>query len=184
MASGSLFAVRRSLWKSLGPDVGDDFVLPLQVAIQGRRNVVERRAYAVSQLTQKQIRSMFGMKVRIVSKDLRGLLENKRALNPLKTGSVAIALLSHKLLRWFIPYFLAGVLLTNLFLLSRPLYRVTVLLQLAFYLSTLCAAFLRKRWKWSPFSVPLSFCVVNLAALIGTLHCAAGRRVGRWKPAR
>jgi glycosyltransferase involved in cell wall biosynthesis len=184
MASGSLFAARRSLWKSLGPDVGDDFVLPLQVASQGQRNVIEGRAYTESQLTQKQIRSLLGMKMRIVSKDLRGLLANKHVLNPLKTGPVAIALVSHKLLRWFVPYFLAGVLVTNLFELSHPLYRVIMLLQLAFYLSALFAALLRRRWEWSPFSVPLSFCVVNLAAMMGTLHCAAGRRIGRWKPVR
>jgi cellulose synthase/poly-beta-1,6-N-acetylglucosamine synthase-like glycosyltransferase len=184
MASGWLFAARRSLWKPLGPDVGDDFALPLQVALQGCRNVIEQRAHLVTELTQKQIRSMLGMKMRIVSKDLRGLLANKSVLNPLKTGPLAIALFSHKLLRWLIPYFLVGVLVTNLFLISRPLYRVTMLLQLAFYLSALFAAFLRKRWEWSPFSVSLSFCVVNLAALIGTLHCAAGRRVGRWKPVR
>src|SRR5580704_1914722 len=30
MASGSLFAMRRSLWKPLDPNVGDDFALPLQ----------------------------------------------------------------------------------------------------------------------------------------------------------
>jgi cellulose synthase/poly-beta-1,6-N-acetylglucosamine synthase-like glycosyltransferase len=184
MASGSLFAARRSLWKPLDPDVGDDFVLPLQVALQGYRNVIDQRACVVTQLTQKQIHSMLGMKMRTVSKDLRGLFANKSVLNPLKTGPVAIGLFSHKLLRWLVPYFLVGVLLTNLFLLSRPLYQVIMLLQLSFYLSALSAAFLRTRWQWSPFSVPLSFCVVNLAALMGTLHCAAGRRVGRWKPVR
>ena len=105
MASGFLFAVRRSLWKPLDPDVGDDFVLPLRVAIQGYRNVIEHRPYVVAQLTQKQIRSMLGMKMRIVSKDLRGLLANKSVLNPLKTGPVALALLSHKLLHWLVPLF-------------------------------------------------------------------------------
>jgi glycosyltransferase involved in cell wall biosynthesis len=184
VACGWLFAIRRSLWKPLDPDVGDDFVLPLQVALRGYRNVIEPRARAVGQLAQKQIHSMLGMKMRIVSKDLRGLLANKSVLNPLKTGPVAIGLFSHKLLRWLVPYFLVGVLLTNLYLLSRPLYQVILLLQLSFYLSALLAAFLRKRWQWSPFSVPLSFCVVNLAALMGTLHCAAGRKVGRWKPVR
>ena len=186
MGSGSLFAVRRSLWIPLEADVGDDFVLPLQVAIQGYRSVVEHRAQVVTQLTQKQILSMFGMKIRTVSKDLRGLFTHRTVLNPLKTGAVAIALLSHKLLRWLIPYFLLSVLVANLFLLSRPPYRVIMLLQLAFYLSAFVAFSLRKhkRWQWSPLSVPLSFCVVNLAALMGTLHCVAGRKIGRWKPVR
>jgi len=156
----------------------------LRVAIQGYRNVIEHRPYVVAQLTQKQIRSMLGMKKRIVSKDLRGLLANKSVLNPLKTGHVALALLSHKLLRCLVPYFLEGLLVTNLFLLSRRPYRLTMVLQLTFYLFAIVAALLRKRWGWSPFSVPLSFCVVNLAVLIGTLHCAAGRRLGRWKSVR
>jgi glycosyltransferase involved in cell wall biosynthesis len=184
MASGSLFAIRRPLWKSLDPDLGDDFVLPLQVAVDGHRNIFEQRAAVVSQLTQNQINSILRLKMRIVNKDLRGLLANRGVLNPLKTGPLAIALLSHKFLRWLVPYFLVNALVDNLFLLDKPLYQAIMLVQLAFYLSAIFAISLRRCWPGSPFSVSLSFCVVNLAALIGTLHCAAGRRVGRWKPVR
>ncbi len=39
MASGSLFAIRRSLWEPLDPALGDDFVLPLS---SGSRRIAQR----------------------------------------------------------------------------------------------------------------------------------------------
>jgi len=36
VASGSLFAVRRSLWTPLPANLGDDFLLPLRTVLQGR----------------------------------------------------------------------------------------------------------------------------------------------------
>jgi cellulose synthase/poly-beta-1,6-N-acetylglucosamine synthase-like glycosyltransferase len=52
MASGSFFALRRSLWKPLDARLGDDFVLPLHVARSGFRNVLDSRVVAETQLLQ------------------------------------------------------------------------------------------------------------------------------------
>jgi cellulose synthase/poly-beta-1,6-N-acetylglucosamine synthase-like glycosyltransferase len=183
-ASGSLFAMRRTLWSPLDPNVGDDFVLPLQVALQGYRNVFEGRAVVKTTLTQSQPDSMLRLKMRIISKDLRGLFRNKGVLNPLRTGSIAIGLWSHKFLRWLVPYFLLGMLISSCFLLSQKLFQVLVPLQVLFY-GIAAAGILASQRQWRlPWSVPVSFCLVNLAALLGTLHCAAGGTMGRWRPTR
>ncbi|MGB0036803.1 MAG: glycosyltransferase, partial [Candidatus Acidiferrales bacterium] len=58
MASGPLFAMRRSLWRPLDRNLGDDFVLPLQVAKAGFRNVLEPRAKVVMPLAQDHADSM------------------------------------------------------------------------------------------------------------------------------
>lgn len=184
MASGSLFALRREFWRRLDPDVGDDFALPLQVAKAGFRNVLETRFSTATVLTQNQPDSMFRMKMRIISKDLRGLLRNRACLNPFRVGPVAIALWSHKLLRWAIPYFLIGLLVSNFFLMAEKFYVLTYVAQLSFYtLSALGLVFNEKRTGF-PLSAASSFCVVNLAALFGTLHCFAFQTAGRWKPVR
>jgi cellulose synthase/poly-beta-1,6-N-acetylglucosamine synthase-like glycosyltransferase len=184
MASGSLFAMRRELWSPLDPNVGDDFVLPLQVAAAGYLNVLETRCSAETDLSQNQPRSLFRMKARIVSKDLRGLLSNLACLNPFQVGLVAVGLLSHKLLRWAIPYFLIGLLVSNIFLAGHVFYGIALFAQIAFYgVAALALLFGGNRVRF-PLSAAASFCVVNLAALIGTVQCLTLQPAGRWKPVR
>lgn len=183
MASGSLFAMRRSLWTDLDANVGDDFALPLRVARAGYRNVQEDGTSASTRLSQNQPRSMLRMKMRIVSKDLRGLLRNAACLNPFQTGAVAVALWSHKLLRWAVPYFLLGLFISSCALAGHEFFGVLALAQGGFYLIAL-AGLLGRRPLRFPLSVASSFCLVNFAALLGTLHCLSLRTVGRWETVR
>lgn len=184
MASGSLFAMRRELWTDLDPNVGDDFVLPLRVARLGFRNVLDIRVSARTKLTQSEPHSMFRMKTRIISKDLRGLLRNPACLNPFQVGRVAISLWSHKLLRWAIPYFLICLFLANIFLADRNFYDVFLAVQLLFYAASAMGLLLRNRALHFPVSAAASFCLVNAAAFVGTLHCLTWQPAGQWKPVR
>jgi cellulose synthase/poly-beta-1,6-N-acetylglucosamine synthase-like glycosyltransferase len=184
MASGSLFAMRRLLWTPLDPNVGDDFVLPLRVAKAGFRNVLETRVSATTQLTQNQAHSMLRMKMRIISKDLYGLLSNPACLNPFQVGPVAISLWSHKLLRWAVPYFLLGLFISNVFLARQKLYAFFLAAQLAFYLASAAGLLFRGLQSRFPLSALSSFCVVNFASLLGTLHCITSNRAGQWKTVR
>ena len=183
MASGSFFAMRRTIWQPLASNVGDDFVLPLHVALHGHRVVMEAGATVRTDLTQNRLNSILAMRRRIISKDLLGLMRNAAVLNPLRTGPLAIALWSHKLLRWLVPYFLLGAFISNLFLLGSGFFFVLLALQLAFYgmaaLGVVAPQRVRSRW-----SIPASFCVVNFAALLATIQCLSGRTSGQWKPAR
>jgi cellulose synthase/poly-beta-1,6-N-acetylglucosamine synthase-like glycosyltransferase len=184
MASGSLFAMRRSLWKPLDPNVGDDFALPLHVALMHMRTVLDSRGVAVTRLTQDQPDSMFKLKVRIVSKDLRALLASRRILNPFRYGKIAAGLWSHKLLRWYVPYFLMALFMSNIFLCHVPFYRPVFLAQLVFYGTALIGFALRNNRLAFPVLIPMSFCIVNLASLVGTAKCLFGRKSGKWKPVR
>jgi cellulose synthase/poly-beta-1,6-N-acetylglucosamine synthase-like glycosyltransferase len=184
MASGSLFAMRRSHWRPIDPALGDDFVLPLEVASAGLRNVIDTRVAAVTRLAQDARVAMLRMKARIISKDLRALLAYRGLLNPLKHGALALGLLSHKLLRWLVPYFLLAILASNCWLLDRHFFRVVLGLQAAFYALALVGFLDRNFALRPPWSIPMSFCLVNLAALLGTLKCFAGRTSGQWTPDR
>ncbi len=184
MASGWLFAMRRSLWRPLDPNLGDDFVLPLEVAEAGMRNVLEPRVTVISPLAQNQARSMLRMKVRIVSKDLRALLAHRGLLNPARHGALAVGLWSHKLLRWLVPYGLLGMWASNFFLLERHCFRAALALQAAFYLGAVAGFARRGQPPRFPWSLPMSFCLVNFAALLGTLKYFARRSSGRWEPER
>jgi cellulose synthase/poly-beta-1,6-N-acetylglucosamine synthase-like glycosyltransferase len=184
VASGSLFALRRSLWKPLDSNLGDDFVLPLHVAKSGFRNILEPRAVAATRLTQSSPASMLRLKRRIVGKDFRALLAEPGMLNPFRQGRTAIGLWSHKLLRWFVPYFLIAILVSAIFLSAHPIFRIFSVAQIAFYVIALAGLLPHKRTIRSPWSIPASFCIVNLAALLGTMKSLTGRASGRWDPER
>lgn len=184
MASGSLFAVRRSLWRPLDPALGDDFVLPLQVARAGMLSRLDTRAVAFTALAQDSPRRMLRTKTRIIAKDFSALLAHRELLNPLRHGPLAAALWSHKLLRWLVPYFLLALCVSSCFLFQYPLFRACFALQMSFYALALAGFVLRDRAPRRVWSLPLYFCVVNLAALLGTLAGITGRTSGKWKPER
>jgi cellulose synthase/poly-beta-1,6-N-acetylglucosamine synthase-like glycosyltransferase len=183
-ASGWCFAMRKVLWRPLDPNLGDDFVLPLGVLLCGYRNVVEERLQMTSRLMQDSASTMLRMKVRIISKDLRGLIANRALMNPFRTGPVALGLISHKLLRWLVPYFLIVAAASNCLLLDRTFYRLTFGVQVVLYATAAVGFAIRGCKNRFPYSTAFSFCLVNYAALLGTLHFAMGRTTGRWKPMR
>ncbi len=184
MASGSLFAMRRDLWRPLDPNLGDDFLLPLRVVEAEFRNVLEPRAIATTLLSQRNPGAMLRLKIRIISKDFRALLAHSDLLNPFRHGRTAIALFSHKLLRWLVPYFLIGLFVATILLLAHPFFRLLMGLQFAFYAIALAGLTPRSHAFRAPWSIPASFCLVNLAALLGTISCLAGRTSGSWEPDR
>lgn len=184
MGSGSLFAIRRSLWQPLASNEGDDFALPLRVARAGLLNVLETRACPSTELAQDDPRAMLGLKIRIVSKDCRALVENSNLLNPFCYGAVAVGLWSHKLLRWLVPYFLVAMLASNLLLIHQFFFRIALALQVAFYAAATLGLAAHGKVRGAALSVPMSFCTVNLGAALGVAKALAGRVSGAWKPER
>jgi cellulose synthase/poly-beta-1,6-N-acetylglucosamine synthase-like glycosyltransferase len=184
VASGSLFALRRSLWKPLDPTWSDDFALPLQVALAGMRNVLDSRVVPVTRLTQNLPGSMFNLKVRIVSKDLRTVLAHRRLLNIFRYRGIAVGLWSHKLLRWLVPYFLAVTLASSVFLCRTTFFLGVLILQMILYGAALAGFLQRRGAAGFLLYIPMAFCVVNFAALLGTARCLLGQTSGKWKPVR
>jgi hypothetical protein len=171
------------LWRPLDRNLGDDFELPLRAALAGFQNVLEPGAQTVTTLSQNRPESMFALKVRIISKDFRALRNYKSILNPIRRPGFAVALWSHKLLRWLVPFFLLGLLFSSGFLAHLPFYRLAFALQLVFYAVASCGLAVGTRLPF-PLSAASSFCLVNLAAFFGVLKSFGGRGSGAWTPLR
>ena len=184
MGSGSFVALRRALWQPLQLGLGDDFVLPLRCAQARMLSVLDERISVVTHLSEDRPRAMLRTKTRIVTKDFRALLAHASLLDPFRYGAIAISLWSHKLLRWLVPYFLIATIVSTCFLLDRPFFRAVLAMQIGFYGLALVGCAIPERLRSFPWSAPASFSIVNLAALIGTAKCFAGRTSGRWTPAR
>lgn len=184
MASGSLFAMRHSLWRPLDRNLGDDFELPLRVSLAGFRTVLEPGAKSITKLSQDTHESMFALKVRIISKDFRALRSYGAILNPFRHTSLAVALWSHKLLRWLVPYFLLGMMFSSGFLRHSPFYGFVFVAELVFLVIAGFGLIFGGRRIRFPWSIATSFCIVNLAALFGVLKSFGSRGSGSWTPVR
>jgi len=186
MGSGPIMALRARLFAALDPDVQEDFVLPLRVVTLGCRCIYDHTAVSQERLYQSTSQDMFASKARIVCMDLRGLLRNRRLLNPCRYPLVSWALLSHKLLRWLVPYFLIALFGVNLLLVHQPFYRFTLIAQVVCY-ALAGAGYLWQRTGRKPpliVGIPSSFCLVNAAAAVGVARFLMGNKSGRWTPVR
>lgn len=186
MGSGPIMALRRSLFEPLDPDVGEDFVLPMQTVMAGHRVVYEPEAVSQEVLFQNVPSSMFKSKVRVITKDLRGLFLCRAILNPLRYPLHAWGLISHKLLRWLVPYFLIALFVLNLLVLKQPFYRLTLALQIAGYSAAALGCLWQRAASKPPriLGIPFSFCLVNAAALVGVARFVMGKKAGKWEPVR
>jgi biofilm PGA synthesis N-glycosyltransferase PgaC len=174
-ATGALYAVRRGLLTGLPEGtILDDLYIPLQVVRQGRRVVFEPRARAWD------------------SPDLGGGLEFARKVRTLSGNyqlvqlmpwvlsshnPVLLRFVSHKLLRLVVPFALTAILISSLWL-RAPLYRVALVLQLAFYGLALLAL---ARWLKAGIvgraaDVAATFVLLNTAAVIAFANFVVGRK--------
>lgn len=180
-ANGAIYALRKDLFHPLPENkvIVDDFLIPLRAVIDGYDIVYDEEAIA-TETVSPHLKAEFSRKTRIGAGNFNTLSEIKSLLNPSR-GFVAFALWSHKIFRWFAPFFLAGAFISNLFLLDSLFYVYTFTLQIFFYLSALFGLYLDKKGKAIKiFTYPLYFSAINLAMAIGFFKFLTGSQKPAW----
>jgi cellulose synthase/poly-beta-1,6-N-acetylglucosamine synthase-like glycosyltransferase len=181
---GCIYSVRRSAYVPLPPDIISDLVEPLKIIEAGYRVVFEPQAVAYEETTEKPGEE-FGMRVRVITRAMRGVLYVKSLLNPFRYPFVSFQLISHKVLRWLIPSFLIVLLVSNAFLLGSPFYNLAFCLQLAFYLAALVGLVSDRFGKRIRLlAIPLYFCVVNTASMVAFWKTLKGQKMVTWETVR
>lgn len=180
---GCIYSVRRSLYTGLAPDVISDLVQPLHVIRQNHRVVFEDRALAYEETTQSTSQE-FSMRVRVVTRGIRGLLSVKELLNPFQWGWISFQLWSHKILRWLVPFFLILLFASNLMLWHVRPFRYLLALQAIFYVCSLVSLILPLQKVWKPFGIPLYFCTLNAAAFLSVIEVLRGKKYVVWETVR
>lgn len=179
--SGACFAVRREVHRPVEPEYDYDCICPLDAISQGYRVAYEPEAVFYETLVSTAEDDL-KTRVRMIVKDFAGTLSRAHLLNPFRNLPVAWTIISHKLLRWLVPFFLVAMLGSNFFLLNSPIFKLFLFFQLAFYAWALVPV--RLRAKNGPFHVAFHFCLMNLAAFIGVIKAATGHKVPVWQPVR
>jgi cellulose synthase/poly-beta-1,6-N-acetylglucosamine synthase-like glycosyltransferase len=114
-ADGAIFAMRRSLYRTLRDDDINDFVLPLVVIDSGYRCLLAEDAYCLESPGQN-LQSEFRRQSRITNRTIRAIWRHKRLLNPIQFPAFSFFLFSHKLLRLLAPVLLIASTMALVFL--------------------------------------------------------------------
>jgi cellulose synthase/poly-beta-1,6-N-acetylglucosamine synthase-like glycosyltransferase len=184
-ASGRLYAIRRSLFRPSTVTSGtDDFVISTQVLKAGRRLAFDEHT-VVEVDSPRDAASEFKRKVRVMNRGLRAAFSLGELLLPWRGGFYSVQVLSHKILRRLLPFFLlselaAGIWLTTL----NPVWWLALGPQLIFY-GLAAAGWAGRSRGWGrarPVWVAYYFCLVNLAAAAAVLSVLGGVRFERWDP--
>jgi biofilm PGA synthesis N-glycosyltransferase PgaC len=186
-AAGELFSIRTFLFRELDDEVIlDDFIISMQVCLQGYKIAYEPRAFAVEgasvSLQEEEKR-----KVRISAGAYQSIRYVRNALNMFKYPLLGFQFISRRLLRWvFCPLLLLVLLMTNILITAYEpgivFYKAILFLQAGFYLLALAGSFLLRSGKNTGlFAIPFYFVFMNYCQVRGFTRFLKKRHSVLWE---
>jgi glycosyltransferase involved in cell wall biosynthesis len=181
-ADGAVFAVRKELYKPLKDYDINDFVIPLDVIGQGKRVVLDSEVYCIEQPGDNESKE-YRRQVRITNRTLGAIGRNINFLNPFVYGSFAFFLLSHKVIRFLVPFSFSGVFITALLLAKVSVFFTGfVIAQLLFIGIGIIGIFKLLNGRLT--QLCSFFLLTIFAQLVGWIRWASGKADVMWKPVR
>jgi len=184
-AEGGCYAIRSELFSPVPAGFAvDDFYITMKVIEKKFACILELEAVVYEDVSNSMTEA-FRRKVRISSGNFQNLGIFKRLLWPPWTGR-AFSFFSHKVLRWFGPFFLLATLLTNILLVNNHLiYLVTLVSQLSLYALLIIDFLLRKiRFHIVFLRFITHFFSMNLALLLGFFKFLKRTETDVWEPTK
>jgi biofilm PGA synthesis N-glycosyltransferase PgaC len=130
-ATGAIYAIRRELFVPLPPEtILDDVVIPMRIVLGGKRAIVDPTARAYDVATQSP-ELEYERKTRTLTGNYQLFVQMPELLVPWR-NPIFVQFVSHKLGRLFVPYCLAALFISNLFLL-HSFYLVAFVCQALWY---------------------------------------------------
>ena len=167
--SGQALLVRRELFRPVPSRYGDDCVMPIAVRLQGYRVVQDGDAIVFDTMPHS-IEGELRTRVRMTARNWTGTLARPAIFNLFRFPLTAAGLISHKLLRWLTPVFLALLLLLTIPLAVQGKWMSFLVLQLVFYFSALLGWRLSARQRSvGILGYAFSFCLANVGFALGII---------------
>lgn len=179
-ATGSIYAVRRSLFRPIEEDaLLDDVLVPMRIVLDGYRVLFERRARAYD-ITSATATQEFRRKVRTLAGNFQALVLEPRLLDP-RRNRIFFQLVSHKLARLVVPYFFLVALVSSAFA-DGLFYRIAFWCQIAALAAGLLHHTpLRRSRVGKLVRMSWMFTVLNAAAVTALWVFLTGRERTVWK---
>lgn len=178
-ASGAIYAIRRNCFSELPKDtILEDLVIPMHARRKGYTVVYDPEAVAID-FAASSVAGEFTRRVRLAVGSFRALKD----LLPLPLeGFAYLAFVSHKLLRWAVPFLLISMILGNCFSLSSSFYRASLLAQVAFYLWAAAGYFFASQARQIRFGqLGYFWLAMNIAFLVGFWRFVFSPRGAAWQ---
>jgi cellulose synthase/poly-beta-1,6-N-acetylglucosamine synthase-like glycosyltransferase len=184
-ANGSIYALRSSLYRPVGPRDVNDFRIPYEVLLAGRAVVLEPRAVS-RETAAPDLWSEYGRKVRIMSRAIPTMLS--LVWPTLKRGRAVLLwqLISHKVLREIQGLFFAAALAGAIWgaLLGDAVLTVLLAGHLALYGLGALGWGVPALSRLRPARLAAHFDMIILASVSALLRWATGRVEATWTPTR
>ena len=177
-ATGAIYALRRSLWRSLpAATLLDDVLAPMRAVLGGYRVVFDERAIAFDGAS-KDAAAEARRKTRTLAGNYQILALEPRLLLPF-VNPVWMQYISHKIGRLIVPWILVALFCTSATLAPTGgvIYIAALVLQLAFYGLAAAGGWFSVRER--PARIALTFVVMNYSAIAGLAALRRGREVWR-----
>jgi hypothetical protein len=170
----------------MNPHDINDLVIPMSIIKQGYRGIVEKDAFCREQATD-EMTSEFNRQVRITTRTLRAIFNYKSLLNPFYYPFFSFEVVSHKLTKFIIPFWIILIFLVNIYLAGMGIlfYQFALVIQLLCYLSAIVGFCVKKgtiKTKWIDLSS--TYLMVNLAYALGWFKYLSKETYTYWEPKR
>ncbi|HEY9051911.1 MAG TPA: glycosyltransferase [Gammaproteobacteria bacterium] len=182
-ADGAIFAMKKYLYKSLKDDDINDLVIPLKVVRQGYRVILDNELVCVEEPSSSSSNE-FNRQIRITNRTLRGIFRHFDLFNIFKFPFFSFELLSHKLIRLSVPFYLLLLLPLNIILLPDSIFYALIMIgQIVFYLMAFIGYFsVDSTGLMAKSTVFYHFVMVQIAVLLGWVNYLLGNKQVTWKP--
>ncbi len=181
--TGALLAVRRSAFRAVPSAASMDHLLPLYVREQGGLVVYVPAALATDRPISG-LREQFRNRTRTATRGIRANLSMVGRLPPWRRPRAAVAIWSHKLLRWSTPWLIALAGISGLILGvdGQPAYLVVPIGIVLLGVVAVGAHLAIGAGRRPPRAIAFvrAFAVVCLAFALGWLNVVRGRRIDVW----
>ncbi len=188
-AAGELFSIRRELYQPVESDtIIDDHMIAMRIAEAGYIIAYEPKAFAIESGSANG-KEELKRKIRIAAGGIQSILRLKKSANPFNNFILTFEYISHRVLRWTItPFLLILIFVLNIFIVAQHqevIYKITLLLQIFFYLMVVPGYFLEKRnIKIKAFFLPYYFCLMNYAVIAGINRYARSKQSAAWEKSK
>ncbi|MFC2138103.1 glycosyltransferase, partial [Bacteroidota bacterium] len=181
---GGCYAVRKILYEKIPPTyLVDDFYINMIVLNKKQKAINDLEAIVYEDVSN-DLFIEFKRKIRIATGNFQNLFHFIHLLWPPYKG-IAISFLSHKVLRWFGPFFIILIFFSNLALIDNLLYYYFFLFQCFIASLALFDFFMRKIGIHILFLRFIThFLSMNLAMLIGFFRFIIGVKSNVWQPTK
>lgn len=182
-ANGGIYSIRKKYFVDVPTSfpVMDDFYISLKVLEAGKYLLYEKEAVA-EEFVGSDLKTEFRRKIRNNSISISTLKALPKLVS-FKSGFVAYALWSHKIIRWFTPVFLMGIFISSFQLKNEyPLINYFMQIQILFYTIAIIGLIFSFMKKSIPVvSLASYFFITNVAMLVGIIKLITNTQTNFWQ---